>query len=282
MLQDLRNLQTDLQTLRTEVSLVKAGRIAKKDILKKAETIGARWFSDFAGQLVGQFGIDSNLVESYSHHFGHLIKISAPNNLKKSYVETLHSILKAFRDDLIIPLQTRPKSAAKASLLTKVLEGLPSPVENEYLNEAIACARHNFFRAAAILGWCAAIDRIHRVIEKKGFKKFNVTTAEMASQTQGRFKKFNAVQNVSSLSELREVFDTIILWVIEGMGLIDSNQHTRLRSCFDLRCQCAHPGDAPITEYNLLSFFSDLNEIVLKSEKFKIAEPQQSAPPDPR
>jgi len=255
MLEKLRGLQSELQTLRTDVSAVKVDRVAKKTILNKAESIGTQWFTEFSEPLVSQFGVDPILVESYSHHFGRLIKISAPNNMKKSYLETLRSILKSFRDDLIIPLQTRPKGVSKSSLLSQILEGLPSPLENEYLSEAIQCARRDYYRAAAILGWCAAIDRIHRVIEKMGFTKFNVTTAEMASQTKGRFKKFNAVQNVASLSELREVFDTIILWVIEGMGLIDSNQHTRLRSCFDLRCQCAHPGDAPITEYNLLSFF---------------------------
>jgi len=269
MLEKLRNLQTDLQTLRTEVTIVETDRIAKKSILSRAETIGAGWFSEFSEPLVREFDINPALVESYSNHFGRLIKISAPNNQKKSYMDTLRSILKSFRDDLIIPIQTRPKGAAKVSLLIQVLEGLPSSIENEYLKEAIECARHDFYRAAAILGWCAAIDRIHRVIENRGFSKFNVTTAEMASQTKGRFKRFSSVQNVASLSELREVFDTIILWVIEGMGLIDSNQHTRLRSCFELRCQCAHPGDAPITEYNLLSFFSDLNEIVLKNDKFK-------------
>jgi hypothetical protein len=270
MLEKLRTLQSELQTLKADVSAVNVARIAKKPILHKAESIGAKWFSEFSEQLVSQLGVDPTLVESYSHHFGRLIKISAPNNMKKSYLETLRSILKSFRDDLIIPLQTRPKGASKSTLLSQILEGLSSSSENEYLNEAIQCARHDYYRAAAILGWCAAIDRIHRVIEKQGFTKFNVTTAEMASQTKGRFKKFNAVQSVASLSELREVFDKIILWVIEGMGLIDSNQHTRLRSCFDLRCQCAHPGDAPITEYNLLSFFSDINEIVLKNEKFKI------------
>jgi hypothetical protein len=126
-----------------------------------------------------------------------------------------------------------------------------------------------FYRASVVLGWCAAIDRIHRAIEKAGFPKFNITSATMASQTAGRFKKFNAVQNVSSLSEIREVFDTVILWIMEGMELIDSNQHTRLRSCFDMRCQCAHPGDAPVTHYNLLSYFSDLNEIIFKNDKFK-------------
>jgi hypothetical protein len=37
-----------------------------------------------------------------------------------------------------------------------------------------------------------------------------------------------------------------------------------------MRCQCAHPGDAPVTPYNLLSYFSDLNEIIFKNEKFKL------------
>jgi hypothetical protein len=181
----------------------------------------------------------------------------------------LRSVLKSFRDDLIIPLQTNPKGPTKASLLSEVLDVLPSAAENAYLREAIECARHDFYRASVVLGWCAAIDRIHRVIEKDGFPKFNIASATMASQTAGRFKKFNQVQNVSSRSEVREVFDTVILWVIEGMGLIDSNQHTRLRSCFDMRCQCAHPGDAPVTRYNLVSYFSDLNEIIFKNEKFK-------------
>jgi hypothetical protein len=92
----------------------------------------------------------------------------------------------------------------------------------------------------------------------------------MASQQKGRFKKFNSVQNVTSLSEIREVFDSVVLWIIEGMGLVDSNQHTRLRSYFDMRCHCAHPGEAPITPYNLMSFFSDLNEIVFNNPKFAL------------
>jgi hypothetical protein len=92
----------------------------------------------------------------------------------------------------------------------------------------------------------------------------------MASQTKGRYKRFNQPQSVASISELREVFDTTILWIVEGMGLIDSNQRIRLRSCFDMRCHGAHPGDAPITEFNLLSFFSDIDQIVLSNPKFVV------------
>ncbi len=163
-----------------------------------------------------------------------------------------------------------PITIKNPSLLTKMLLDLPNPEENAYLKEAIDCASKEFYRASVVLGWCAAIDRIHRLIEKRGFAIFNITSSSMASQNQGRFKKFNAPQNISSLSELREVFDTVVLWILEGMQLIDSNQHTRLKGCFDLRCQCAHPGDAPVTEFNLLSFFSDLNEIIFRNPKFDI------------
>lgn len=270
MLDALRILQKDLGALRKEVSSLKTDRIAKNSLRKKAEEIGSKWFSEFSEALVNEHGLAPDLIESYSQHFGRLIKVSAPNNLKKSYIDILGTVLKSFRDDLIIPLQKHPKGTRKASLLSEVLDVLPSAAEGAYLGEAIECARHGFYRASVVLGWCAAIDRIHRVIEKAGFPKFNIASSMMASQSAGRFKRFNAVQNVSSLSEIREVFDTVILWVMEGMGFIDSNQHTRLRSCFDMRCQCAHPGDAPMTKYNLLSYFSDLNEIIFRNDKFKI------------
>ena len=74
------------------------------------------------------------------------------------------------------------------------------------------------------VGLSAAIDQIHHAIERIGFAEFNIASSAMASQTKGRFKKFNQVQNVSSLGELREVFDNIILWILEGMQLIDNNQ----------------------------------------------------------
>ena len=269
MIDTLRTLQRDLRALLKEVSSVETDRIAKKSIRDKAEGIGSRWFSEFAEVLVKQHGLSKDLIESYSQHFHHIIKISAPSNLKKSYIDSLHAILKAFRDDLIIPLQKRSKGIPKDSPLFEILDALPSEAETAYLKEATDCARSGYYRASVVLGWCAAIDRIHRAIEKAGFTKFNNTSTMMASQTAGRFKKFNRVQNVSSLSEIREVFDTVILWVIEGMELIDLNQHNRLRGCFDMRCQCAHPGDAPVTKYNLMSFFSDLNEIIFKNDNFK-------------
>jgi hypothetical protein len=198
------------------------------------------------------------------------LKLSKPNNHKTRYVEVIGLCLKKFTDNLIIPVQKQPNVQKEISALAKMLSGLSDAEEDAYLTEAISCASGNLFRGAAVLGWCATIDRIHRVTEKIGFNKFNTVSQQMAAVQSGRFKRFNKGQNIQSISEIREVFDSEILWIIEGMQLIDSNQHTRLRSCFDLRCQCSHPGDAPVTEYNLLSFFSDINEIVLRNPKFQL------------
>lgn len=63
-----------------------------------------------------------------------------------------------------------------------------------------------------------------------------------------------------------------------GMQLTDSNPRTRLHSCFEMRCHSAHPGEAPITEYNLWSFFSDLEQIIFQNPKFALPAVSQMNP----
>jgi hypothetical protein len=93
----------------------------------------------------------------------------------------------------------------------------------------------------------------------------------MAGKQFSRFKPFNKKFRVESISELRRtVFDTNLLWVLEYMGLIDSNQQERLRYCFELRNHSAHPGQAPVTGENLYSFYSDITKIVLKNSNFSV------------
>jgi hypothetical protein len=271
MLQKLKALHEDLKALKRDIQKETSSQIAKKDLRTRAESLGASWFSDFAPSLGVGLSLQPETMERYSGGFRKLIKLSSPNNQKKSYITVLTGLTKKFRDDLILPQQHSTQGgSASLTVLTQILGKLPDQEENDYLEEAVKCAKQGFLRAAVVLGWCACIDRIHRKIELVGFPAFNIMSSQMASQQQGRFKKFNSVQNVSSLSELRAVFDNVILWVVEGMGLVDSNQHTRLTSCFEMRCQCAHPGEAPITEFNLMSFFSDINEIVLNNSKFAL------------
>jgi hypothetical protein len=268
MLDALRGLHGELRRLRGDISKEPGPRVAKQRLRKRAEACASSWFSSVSPELTKHPTISSEVIERYSGLHATLLKLIRSNNLQSRYLEVLASILKNFNDDLVLPIQTEPKLAKEVSELAKMMAGLPNADEDIYLKEAIACAGHGFLRAAAVLGWCAAIDRIHRSIERTGFAKFNSVSQQMAASTTGRFKRFSSPTNVNTLSELREVFDSNILWILEGMQLIDGNQHTRLRSCFELRCQSGHPGDAPVTEYNLLSFFSDINIIVLRNPTF--------------
>ncbi len=270
MLNEIRQMQVRLRVLRKAIRAEQREQIAKIDLRNKAEELASSWLKELQPWINQNSSLAAEVLDSYKSAFQRLLKLSAPNNRKKSYIETLDLILKHFRQDLILPIQSQPDTLPSSPLLVTVVQGLADPIEDEYLKEAIECARHKLYRGAVVLGWCAAIDRIHRKIDNIGIDKFNVMSSSMASQKKGKFKRFSSPQNVGSLSELREVFDNIILRVIEGMQLIDGNQYTRLRSCFEMRCHSSHPGDAPITEFNLLSFFSDIREIVLANPSFAL------------
>lgn len=272
MIQQLNKFLTELKKLRRGIQAEQSKTINKAVIRRSAEKLATTWFSDIATPLETSGQVPLDVVKRYSKAFRELLRIIGPGNLRSRYLDILKAIIKAFRHEIILGLHERPATSPSLTLLSSLFKGLPSEEDN-YLREAIGCAEKSFLRASVVLGWSAAIDRIHRKIEEIGLVTFNVTSSQLASQQKGRFKRFNQGQNVSSLSELREVFDNTILWIIEGMELIDSNQHTRLHSCFDMRCQSAHPGDAPVTEFNLLSFYSDLKEIVFDNPKFLLNKP---------
>ena len=97
MLNQLKTFLDDLKRLRRDIKAEKVDRIAKKNLRTRGEQLGSRWFSDFSNALSQTFGISAQVLEKYAENCGHLIALSSPNNLKKSYVETLDAIIKPFR-----------------------------------------------------------------------------------------------------------------------------------------------------------------------------------------
>jgi len=271
MQEALEDILARAKGLRKTLKAETGNTVNKTAIREEAKALGSLWHKEISAGTQGILSADSKA--NYDQRFTRLIRLSSPNNQVSSYLDALDGIIKPFKTELLIPAQQGAfgVEVRRDSDFDKFFSTITNDEENDYLKEAIACAKQGFLRAAVVLGWSAAVDRIHRRIEATGFKHFNVVSAQMASQQTGRYKKFNQTQNVNSLSEIRDVFDNIILWIIEGMTMIDSNQHTRLKSCFEMRCQCAHPGDAPITTYNLLSFFSDLDQIIFQNPKFKVS-----------
>ena len=250
-------------------------QLTNKKIKEDINNLSARWFSEYVKKL-NELHVEDSVVEKYSKAFRELLKLSTSNSRRSSYIKNMEIIRRSFNEEIIIFLQTNnfdddilPTSGLSKEVI-ELLDSITDKEENEYLREALGCWSNEYYKAAVVLMWCATIDRIHRVIEQVGFDKFNRTSEYMKNQTTGRFKRFNKNQNVHSISELRMVFDSDILAILEGMEMIDVNQKTRLVSCFEMRCHSGHPGEAPITKYNVLSCFSDVVEIIFTNPKFSL------------
>ena len=239
--------------------------------------VSSKWFESLSKKLL-VYGIQKELLTKYDKAFKGILKLSDATNRRSSYIKLFDQITGNFNEDIVLFLQTEATVPEEeehneySDAVKELLNRVTDDAENEYLKEALGCWESGYLKGATVLLWCAAIDRIHKVIQKVGFERFNNASKQMKSQTSGRFKRFSKDYSIHSISELQTIPDGDVLWVIEGMQLIDSNQKTRLTSCFDMRCHSGHPGAAPITKYNVISCFSDIVEIILTNPTFSVAD----------
>ena len=167
----------------------------------------------------------------------------------------------------VLPSESNTTSLSKS--LSLLAAKVINPAERGFIEEAIICIDHSASRAAIVLGWCAAIHRLRRKVESLGFPAFNAASTKLKNQTTGKYKRYTKEFSVSSFGEFQTtVFDTDLIIVLEGMGLIDGTQSQRLENCFEYRCHSAHPGDAPIEAPHLAAFFSDIVGIILANPTF--------------
>lgn len=274
LIKNLKKYFDDFETLWNLVNKSSTVQITNREQRNQINYMSAKWFSDYAKSL-SMYNVSQEVLDKYNGAFEELLKLSSTNSRRSSYLRQMDIIRHNYTSEIIIFLQTHTYESdvvvnKMSSEVLELLDKIKDKEENEYLCEALGCWENGFYKAAVVLMWCAAIDRIHRVIENVGFDKFNSTSEYMKNQTTGRFKRFNKNQNVHSISELRMVFDNDILAILEGMEMIDVNQKTRLVSCFEMRCHSGHPGEAPITKYNVLSCFSDIVEIIFTNSKFSL------------
>lgn len=218
---------------------------------------------------VTKFGVDEKVCAKYRDGLRKLHSLASKRNLRTSHQQTIKELQADFHADLIQPVMFHG-GADPSEAIKQIIAGIPYPDQKGYLEEALRCIESDCKRAAAVLGWSAAMHHIHSKIEEIGFDKFNKKAEEMSKQAKGRFKGFKASASIESISDLRELPDRRILWVLDGMGILESNQRQRLEYGLDMRIQASHPGDAEVTLTNLESFFSDLSTLVFKNPKLAV------------
>ncbi len=267
----LKSFETDLRSVRKNIGSLECDRVSTQELRRAAEELATRWVEDLRSPLEHKFQIAKETIAETSESMKHLHVLSRPSNRKSSYLEVLDAVLDHFKDKFVLPIQQTSGAVESKLDLQKLVSGLPSPDESEYLKEAIDCANAGFNRGAIVLGWCAAIDRIQKRVQALGFAKFNAASTALKNQTSGRHKRWNKEFNITTLSELQSVFDNDLITVCEGLDLLDSNQADRLTDVdFQYRNHSAHPGEAPIEDPHLVAFFTDINTIILTNAKFKV------------
>jgi hypothetical protein len=250
-----------------QIKALRQKQVRRAEIKSEGSALARRWFDDILPALE-QINFAESLIEEFSGRFSELLSVTRSASTKNTYLRVLSQLLGSYRRDIIHEIEVRSFSTGASLSIEPYVEGLPAD-EGAYLDEAQRCLSVGAIRACIVLGWCATVSRMHEKIGAMGFEAFNKASEDMAAKQFGRFKPFNKKFKVESTSELRRtVFDTDLLWVLEYLGLIDSNQHERLRHCFELRNNSAHPGQAPITGETLYSFYSDITKIILKKSKF--------------
>lgn len=272
-----QDLITNLETFRDSLRALKKGllssqsdRVNKKSLRDDADRIATMWVEELRSPLEHRFKLDTEAIHQTAAEMKHLHVLSRPNNLKTSYLKVISRVLRRFDDRFILPIKQTPTHIEKVLDLTKIIPTLVDPVESDYLEEAIACAAAGHNRAAIVMGWCCAIDRMQRKIMSVGFSGFNNASKKLTNRTSGKFKRWKKKFSISSLSELQTVFDTDLIVVLEGMNLLDGNQAQRLETCYQYRNHSGHPGEAPIGEPHVVAFFTDINEIILQNPKFAV------------
>lgn len=265
----LKEFFKKIKDCRNTVYGSRSKQVQNKTILKLLEDIASEWFDSYDPLIRKIDQIEDNTKGYFHDSFGKLLEYSTINPTKQNVASTLDNIIDNFSKKIILPIQKDSSLILKSNNLARYLEGLRD-LELDYMKEAIDCANMGKNRAAIMLGWCSAIDRMHKIIELHSFEKFNRASEQMFNIKTGRYKRFTKKFEIHNLSDLRmSVFDSDLLWVLEFMLLIDGNEHEKLQVCFTYRNICSHPGDAKVTPENLESFFSDLHQIIFNNYKFK-------------
>jgi hypothetical protein len=263
-------VKRNLVVLSRAVAAAKTRQVEKSELRSAAHSLARRWFDEIKPMLEAAQASPETL-SGFSGLFENLMKTSRARAVKGTYLGLISQLIPKYEKELIHAAEIGVFSAGASLSIAPYLEGLPAD-EGSYLDEAQRCLSVKALKGCIVLGWCAAIARMHSKIADIGYAKFSAATDEMSGKNYGRFKPFNKRHKVDSLSELQRIFDTDILWVLEYLELIDGNQHQRLRFCFELRNNSAHPGQAPIEPENVYSFYSDITKIVLKNPKFAIGK----------
>ena len=159
----LDSIENSLRRLHIEIRRVKTSNIYKKAVKDSSQKIGTKWFEELDPSLPS-LGVTDELRKKYHDLFTALLLLSVKTSVKQTYLKTIDAILQDFKEELFVTIMKSAGQVVSVSHIAKILENATDE-EKDYLDEALGCASRGFFRASVVLGWSAAVHRMHKTVE---------------------------------------------------------------------------------------------------------------------
>jgi hypothetical protein len=123
----------------------------------------------------------------------------------------------------------------------------------EYVQEAEQCLTVGAYRAAVVLGWCATIHHLYRIVESNGFDLFRKS---YNSKHSGNYE----IRRGDDLDRIRlKVRDHDLLEICyRDLGLLSPDEHYRLDQFLGWRNKSAHPSGRNPRPYDVQWLFAGI------------------------
>lgn len=269
MVKETERFYVQLSELLTAVRANKSAFVSKQSLRQKALSISKKWLHELSSRLRANEHISDSVVNELDSTFEKLLMMAGSSNRKTSYVRHLRDAAQVIQQSVLVPLiKSVPTYSLLDGVTAKVLAQTLSPEQKAYLTEAFTAGRAGCFKAATVMTWCSAIDRLRSFVLSKGLNVYSQTSAALKQNNSAFYKHFKNEVNITMENELQEIFDRNLIIVISGMNnALDINQAKALLTLFEKRNSSAHPSATKVDELAYASFLNELNTLVFANPK---------------
>jgi hypothetical protein len=264
MVKETERFIVQLSELLSKVRANRSEFISKQGLRSKLGAISKKWLQEFTSHIRASGEIEDTIINELDSTFERILTLAGSNNRKTSYVKQLRDAIQVLQQSVLVPLiKSTPTTSLLDGITAKVLAQNLSVEQQTYLEEAFTAARAGCFKAATVMTWCAAIDRLRAFVLAKGLNVYSQTSTALKQNGTGFYKYFKNEVNITMENELQEIFDRNLIIVISGMNnALDINQAKALLGLFDRRNSSAHPSATVVDELLFASYLNELNTLV--------------------
>jgi hypothetical protein len=270
LVQDVEEFLERLAFFEKDIRKLKTVSVSRPDLRDEARRMIKLWLP-LAGAIEGNPTVAIAALAETESRLERLRDLANGKNPKKQYFALLKLVLPAIENQILNPLIKQSGLRATPETLGRLFAGIPAadPDMKSYLDEALVCARNDCFRAAVILGWCAAAYRMHQKLLGLGLGPLQAELDKMRLENKHPlFRSFTKTYVIASAADIEEVPDAHLVLLCRFLGWFDDSQYKQMRSCIDLRNACAHPAHYQLDAVKLQVYFADLIQMVFNNPMF--------------